>query len=190
MPREYIGQPGASYQRRPQLSRGDEWVREFLRKSQIGRIATIDNNQPFINTTTFWYDEPNNQIIFHSNIAGRVRSNIEKNPIVSFETDELGRFLPSNVAMEFSLQFRSVVVFGQAKIITEFEVARQLLYGLIRKYFPDMEPGKEYREITNKELRATTVYAIRIESWSGKENWVERADQSDDWLPLDLKWFG
>jgi hypothetical protein len=33
-------------------------------------------------------------------------------------------------------------------------------------------------------LRATSVYAIAIESWSGKENWDERAEQSDEWPPL------
>jgi hypothetical protein len=52
-----------------------------------------------------------------------------------------------------------------------------------------MTAGKEYREITEKELRATSVYAIAIESWSGKENWEARADQSDEWPALDEKWF-
>ena len=97
--------------------------------------------------------------------------------------------LPSNVAVEFSLQFRSVIVFGTAKVVTDPDEARRLLYGLIRKYFPAMSVGKEYREITDKELRATSVYVIQIEEWSGKENWEQRADQSDEWPPLDEKWF-
>jgi hypothetical protein len=52
-----------------------------------------------------------------------------------------------------------------------------------------MTAGKEYREITDKELRATSIYAIDIEAWTGKENWEEHADQSDEWPPLDEKWF-
>jgi hypothetical protein len=68
-------------------------------------------------------------------------------------------------------------------------VARRVLYGLIHKYFPKVTEGKEFREITDKELRATSVYAIAIESWSGKENWKDRADQSDEWPALDGKWF-
>jgi nitroimidazol reductase NimA-like FMN-containing flavoprotein (pyridoxamine 5'-phosphate oxidase superfamily) len=99
------------------------------------------------------------------------------------------KFLPSNVALEFSVQFRSVMVFGTARLITGPAEARGLLYGLIKKYFPGMSAGKEYREITDKELRATSVYAIQIESWSGKENWKDRADQSDEWPGLDEKWF-
>jgi len=189
MPRDYISQPPTAYQRRPHLTRDDDWIRLFLKSAKIGHIATSIDGQPFINPTTFWYDEENHQIVFHSNVTGRIRSNIESSPKVSLEASELGRFLPSNVALEFSLQYRSVAVFGTARVVSEPEEARRLLYGLIGKYFPKMTAGKEYREITDKELRATSVYAIQIESWSGKENWDEHAEQSDEWPPLDEKWF-
>jgi len=189
MPRDYNNHQPVAYQRRPHLTRDDDWIRAFLKEAKIGHIATSVDGQPFINPTMFWYDEVNHQIVFHSNVAGRVRSNIGNNPKVSLEASELGRFLPSNVALEFSLQFRSVIVFGNARVVENPGEARRLLYGLIGKYFPKMTVGKEYREITDKELRATSVYAIEIEAWSGKENWEERADQSDEWPPLDAKWF-
>jgi nitroimidazol reductase NimA-like FMN-containing flavoprotein (pyridoxamine 5'-phosphate oxidase superfamily) len=189
MPRDYTDQSPTAFQRRPHLTRDDEWIRAFLREAQVVHIASSADGQPFINPTMFWFDEVNHQIAFHSNVAGRVRSNIEANPQVCLEASQLGRFLPSNVALEFSLQFRSVAVYGPARIVTDPEEARRLLYGLIGKYFPTMTAGKEYRAITDKELRATSVYAIRIEAWSGKENWAERADQSDEWTPLDEKWF-
>ncbi|WKZ35415.1 MAG: pyridoxamine 5'-phosphate oxidase family protein [Anaerolineales bacterium] len=189
MPRKYQNHPPTAFQRRPHLTRDDAWVRAFLKEAKVGHIATSVDGQPFINPSTFWYDEENHQIVFHSNIAGRVRSNIEINPKVSLEASELGKLLPSNVALEFSLQYRSVLVFGTASIVSDPDEARRLLYGLIGKYFPDMTAGKEYREITDKELRATSVYTIQVEEWSGKENWDERAEQSDEWTPLDDKWF-
>ena len=189
MPRDYTNQPPTAYQRRPHLTKDDDWIRSFLHEAQVGHIASSYDGQAFINPTTFWYDENNHQIVFHSNVAGRVRSNIESNPKVSLEASILGKLLPSNVALEFSLQYRSVVVFGNARIVKDSDEARRLLYGLIGKYFPKMTAGKEFREITDKELRATSVYAIDIETWSGKENWDERAEQSDEWPPLDEKWF-
>ncbi len=82
-----------------------------------------------------------------------------------------------------------MIVFGKVRLISDPAEARRDLYGLIRKYFPSMTAGKEFREITDKELQRTTVYAIQIEEWSGKENWKDRADQSDEWTPLDEKWF-
>lgn len=189
MPRIYENQSPTAFQRRPHLTKDDAWIRVFLKEAKVGHVATSLDNQPYLNPTSFWYDEENHQIIFHSNIVGRVRSNIEINPKVSMEASELGKLLPSNVALEFSLQYRSVIVFGTARIVTDPDEARRLLYGLIGKYFPAMTAGKEYREITDKELRATSIYAIKIEAWSGKENWKPRADQSDEWPPLDGKWF-
>jgi nitroimidazol reductase NimA-like FMN-containing flavoprotein (pyridoxamine 5'-phosphate oxidase superfamily) len=189
MPRDYSNQSPTAFQRLPEYERDENWIRPFLHEARVGHIASARDRQPFLNPSTFWFDEENHQIVFHSNLAGRIRSNIEANPKVCFEASELGRMLPSNVALEFSLQFRSVIVFGTARWVSNPEEARRVLYGLINKYFPAMTAGKEFRPITDKELARTSVYAIQIEEWSGKENWKDRADQSDEWPPLDAKWF-
>jgi nitroimidazol reductase NimA-like FMN-containing flavoprotein (pyridoxamine 5'-phosphate oxidase superfamily) len=187
MPRNHQSQSPTAFQRLPEYQRDEEWIRAFLRAAKIGHIASDQDGQPFVNPSTFWFDEENHQIIFHSNVAGRIRSNIESNSRVCFEASELGKLLPSNVALEFSLQFRSVIIFGKARLITDSEEARRVMYGLIHKYFPEMTAGKEFREITDKELKRTSIYAIQIEEWSGKENWKDRADQSDEWPALDDK---
>jgi len=189
MPRNYTEQAPTAYQRLPEYKRDDDWIRAFLRTATVGHIASSRDGQPFLNPSTFWFDEDNHRIIFHSNVTGRVRSNLENSPRVCFEASELGKMLPSNIALEFSLQYRSVIVFGTAHLVTNPAEARNVLYGLIQKYFPKMQPGKEYREITDKELKRTSVYAIQIEEWSGKENWKDCADQSDEWTPLGEEWF-
>ena len=188
MSRDYSQAPTA-YQRLPEYARDDAWIRAFLHEAKIGHIASTWDDQPFLTPSNFWFDEANQQVIFHSNIAGRVRANLERNSKVCLEVSEMGKLLPSNIALEFSLQYRSVLVFGSARILEDPEEKRIALYGLIKKYFPAMEAGKEYRPITDKELKRTTVYAIKIESWSGKENWKERADQSDEWPALDKSRF-
>jgi nitroimidazol reductase NimA-like FMN-containing flavoprotein (pyridoxamine 5'-phosphate oxidase superfamily) len=189
MPRDYQNESPAAFRRLPEYQRGDEWIRAFLREAKVGHVASARDGQPFLNPSTFWFDEANHQIVFHSNVAGRIRSNIENNPRVAVEVSELGKLLPSNVALEFSLQFRSVTVFGNARLVSDPVEARRVMYGLIHKYFPAMTAGKEFREITDQELKRTSIYAIRIEEWSGKENWKDRADQSEEWPALDKKWF-
>ena len=189
MPRNYQDKSPVAFQRLPEYQRDEEWIRAFLREARVGHIASTQDGQPFLNPSTFWFDEANRQIVFHSNVAGRIRSNIESNPRVCFEASELGKLLPANVALEFSLQFRSVTVFGTARLIDDPEEARRVMYGLIHKYFPRMTAGKDFREITDKELKRTSIYAIQIEEWSGKENWKDRADQSDEWPALDEEWF-
>src|SRR5262245_54923734 len=153
MPRDYQNESPTAFQRLPEYQRDDEWIRAFLREAKVGHIASAQDSQPFLNPTTFWFDEANHQIVFHSNVAGRIRSNIESNSKVAFGTSELGKMLPANVALEFSLQFRSVVIFGTARLVYDPEEARRVMYGLIHKYFPEMTAGKEFREITDKELK-------------------------------------
>jgi nitroimidazol reductase NimA-like FMN-containing flavoprotein (pyridoxamine 5'-phosphate oxidase superfamily) len=179
----------SAHQRLPEHVRGDDWIRDFLHRGQIAHVASLWDDQPFVTPSTYFYDEAGHRLIFHSNISGRIRTNIEHHPHVCAEVSETGRFLPSNVALEFSLQFRSAVVYGKAFILQDEQEQRKVMHKLIAKYFNKMQLGKDYRPATEKELRRTSVYEIRIESWSGKENWKDRADQSDQWPALDKEWF-
>ncbi len=171
-------------QRNPEYSRSDDWIVRFLKEADVGHIATRWDDQPFITPSIFWYDQERHEIYFHSNIVGRVRANIERHPQVCFEVSRVGNPLPSNVALEFSIQYASVIAFGKIRVIDDEVEKQRALYGLIEKYFPEMSAGKEYRPITEKELARTSAYVISIESWSGKENWKDQAEQSDEWNPL------
>lgn len=189
MPRDYENQSPIAFQRLPEYIRDESWRKDLLHRAHIARIASRWDVQPFINTSTFFYDEAGSRIIFHSNIAGRVRANIEQYPEVCVEVSEFGKLLPSNIALEFSLQYRSVIIFGQAYLIENESEKRKVLHQLIQKYFGEMQIDKDYRPATDKELKRTSTYEIKIESWSGKENWKDMTDQSDEWSPLDPKWF-
>lgn len=175
--------------RRPEYARDNDWIVEFLAHSQVGHIATRWDEQPFITPTLFWYDPETNAIYFHSNITGRVRANAEHHPRVCFETSRAGKLLPSNVALHFGIQYESVIAFGKIRVLEDEAEMQRGLYGLLKKYFPGMVPGDHYRPITEQELMRTSVYAIHIESWTGKRNWKSRAGQSDEWQPLDESWF-
>ena len=189
MPKNYaLTHTPANEQRRPENACDDDWIRHFLHHAQVGYIATHWDEQPFINPSIFWYDPSRHELYFHSNVIGRVRANAERHPQVCFAASRSGRLLPSNVALEFSIQYESVIVFGKVRLLEELEAKRRALYGLIQKYFPEMTPGKDYRPITDQELKRTSVYAIAIESWSGKRNWPEQAEQSPDWPPLGQEW--
>ena len=171
--------------RRPKYAQDELWIRDFLGRVKVGHIATRWDEQPFITPTNFWYDPEQHEIYFHSNIVGRLRANLERHPEVCFEACEAGEILPSNVALEFSQQYESVIAFGKIRILQDEEEQRQALYGLINRYFPEMKPGIHYRPIIEQELKRTSVYAMSIESWSGKRNWKEHAEQSDEWPSLN-----
>lgn len=190
MPKDYdINTTPLNQVRRSQNAQDDAWTRDFLCRAQIGHLATVWDDQPFVIPISFWYDPERREIYFHGAHVGRMRANARRHERVCFEACEAGRYLPSNAAIEFGVQYESAIAFGVIRKLEDAEEKRRALYGLLRKYFPAMTAGREYRPITDAELKRTGVYAIAVESWSGKRNWHDRAAQVDDWPPLDEKWF-
>ena len=169
----------------------DKQIVDLLDKTMVGHVATRDKNQPFIIPTTYWYSKEKHEIYFHSNAFGRIRYNANHYPEVCFECFESGRLLPSNIPLEKSIQYKSVMIFGAVHIIDDSNQKRAILNGLLEKYFGQMESGKDYRPITDKELKQTSVYRIIIDHWSGKDNWPEKAEQAEnnEWPDLESKWF-
>ncbi len=108
MPLDYSSKEPTGHQRLPEYTRDDDWIKSFLHRGLIGHVAHASGTQPFVTPTNYWFDEDKHRIVFHSNITGRTRSNLENQPLVCFEISEFGRLLPSNVALEFSIQYRSV----------------------------------------------------------------------------------
>src|SRR5262245_13405751 len=139
MPKNYaLDVTPANMQRRPQHAKDDAWIAAFLERAPIAHIATRWDMQPFINHSTFWYDEAQHEIYFHSNVMGRVRANSEHYPEVCVEVSEFGKLLPSNVALEFSIQYASVICFGHIRVIDDDAARQRALSGLIQKYFPTL----------------------------------------------------
>ncbi|WP_424949489.1 pyridoxamine 5'-phosphate oxidase family protein [Deinococcus sp.] len=173
--------------RRPGNRRDDAWIRALLTRLQVCRIATRWDDQPFINPTTFVYRPDIHDIVFHSNLAGRIRANAERageqDEQVCFEASEFGRLLPSNHPLELSVQYRSVIAFGRVALL-EGQAAREALETLCAKMFPALRLGREMQPISDDDLARTSVYSLKVREWSGKENWQERAEQTEEWPPL------
>jgi len=177
--------------RNKSLEMDDNWIVKFLNEIKVGHISTLNGEQPFINPTSFWYSVKNHEIYFHSNAYGRMRYNAENTSKACFECFRSGRLLPSNLALEVSFQYECVIAFGNIRVLNLMNEKRHMLNGLLHKYFGEMESGKDYRPITDEELKQTSVYGIKINSWSGKRNWEDQAEQAEcgEWPDLDPKWF-
>ena len=154
---------------RKERAKDEAWIKSFLNKVPFGTLATDFEGQPYIKPTSFAYTETENAIYIHGALEGRMKTNLEANPRVSFCVAEMGRLLPADTAMEVGVEYASVVVFGKATLVTDPEQARHALQLLLDRYFPQFTSGVDYREIQKEELAITSVYQIEIESWSGKE---------------------
>src|SRR4030042_6936408 len=106
---------------RKDRAKDDAWIRAYLQRVPFGMIATEYQGQPFLKPTTFVYAEAEHAIYIHGALVGRMRTNLELNPRVSFCIAEMGRLLPADTAMEVGGEYAAVVVFGKVEVITEAE---------------------------------------------------------------------
>jgi nitroimidazol reductase NimA-like FMN-containing flavoprotein (pyridoxamine 5'-phosphate oxidase superfamily) len=146
----------------------DAWITNFLELAGMATVATSQGDQPFLSTLLFAYDLEARAIYFHTARRGRVWENITANPRVCLTAAEMGRLLPADTALNFSVEYQSVVVFGTAHLVEESCEAERGLQLILDKYFPHLHPGQDYRPITETERSTTAVYRLDIEEWSGK----------------------
>ena len=173
MPKAYAALPVHQVRRSDRAVEDDTWIRAFLHRAPSGVLATVHEGQPFINSNLFAYDETAHAIYMHTAQVGRTRANIEGDERVCFSISEMGRLLPADEALEFSVEYAGVAVFGSAELVHDKDEATHALQMLLDKYAPHLKPERDYRPINDAELKRTAVYRIRIENWSGKKKEVE-----------------
>jgi len=118
-----------------------EKIIEFLSSQQTGRISSIDENgYPQIIPMNFVYIS--DVIYMHSHVRGEKLDNIRRNQKVGFEVDKNLEFLPSYFSdpTDASLAdtlYISVVIKGNASIVSDKEEKTTALNGLMKKYQPE-----------------------------------------------------
>ena len=147
-----------------------EKIIEFLSSQQTGRISSIDENGfPQIIPMNFVF--MNDAVYIHSHIRGEKLDNIRRNQKVGFEVDKSLEFLPSYFSdpTDASLAdtlYISVVIKGNASIVSDKEEKTNALNGLMKKYQPEggYEPIKPDMDV----LKEVEVIKIIPESLRGK----------------------
>ena len=174
-----MSENGAGPDPRSQLRRRDRakdeaWIRAYLEASSFGFLATMgEEGQPYLNSNIYVYDDTRRCIYLHTHRTGRTRDNLAVPEKVAFSVASMGRLLPAPEALEFSVEYAGVVVFGTGRLVDDATEAERGLQMLLDKYAPHLEAGRDYRPVTPRELERTAVYRIDVETWSGKQKEVE-----------------
>lgn len=173
MPRDYLNDAPTRMRRDDRAVTDDAWIIDFLQREAVGTLATAHDNQPYVNTNLFVYDPADHSIIFHTARVGRTRSVIEQNPQAVFTVMQMGRLLPADEALEFSVEYVGVSAFGTIEIIDDEDEALAALQLVMDKYAPHLQAGDDYRPPVPEELPRTSVFRLNISDWVGKKKEVE-----------------
>ena len=134
----------------------------ILNRGISGVLAvTGDQGYPYAVPLSYVYD--NNKIFFHCALSGHKLDAIAANNKVSFCVVGQDRVMPQ----EYTTYFRSVIIFGRARILEDPIEKRTALEKFAAKYSPEQETGR-LREI-DRLFERTCMVEIVIEHITGKE---------------------
>ncbi|GMV07684.1 MAG: hypothetical protein AMXMBFR53_39590 [Gemmatimonadota bacterium] len=128
-----------------------------------------EDGQPYLNANLFVFDEARHCLYLHTHRTGRTRRNVGAHDRVVFSATAMGRLLPADEALEFSVEYAGAVVFGRGVVVEDDQEAAHGLRLLLERYAPHLRYGEDYRHVTDDELKLTAVYRVDIETWSGKQ---------------------
>lgn len=134
----------------------------LLARGEYGVLSTCDGNGQ-VYGVPLSYANTATKIYFHSAQTGHKLENILYHPEVCFTVVGKTKVLPK----KFSTAFESVIVFGEAQLISDREEKRKALNLLAWKYAPEFpEEGEAY---IDRAIDHTTVVGITIRHYTGKK---------------------
>ena len=139
-----------------------EESKEILKKGKTAVLAVSgDNDYPYTVPVNYVYY--NDKIYFHCAKTGHKLDSIKRNSKVSLCVIAKDDILQS----KYTTVYKSVIVFGKARLLEDEEKMREALTVFAEKYCPDFKEGIP-AEI-DREFPATCVVEIEPRHISGKQ---------------------
>jgi len=141
-------------------------IEEILSKSEVCRIAMIDNDQPYIVPLNYGYY--NNALYIHSAPRGKKIDLLKRNNKVCFEIEYFSKIVKHELACDWSTKYRSVIGYGDVEIITDFEEKKKGLDIIMAHYG---KPGNNVYK--DKQVDFIVILKLNIKQITGRQlgNW-------------------
>lgn len=136
---------------------------EILKSRTSGVLSLLGNDDyPYAVPISYVYD--NYKIYFHSARTGHKIDAIKKYNKASFCVIDQDDIVPK----EYTTYFRSVIVFGKIRILTDENESREAIKKLAIKYNPK-DSMVNRNQVISKELSLLCMIELSIEYMTGKE---------------------
>ena len=160
-----------------------ELVHAVLDEGLVAHVGLVTDDGPVV--IPMLYARDGDRLLLHGSVASRLMRAGRATAMCVTVTLVDGLVLARS-AFHHSMNYRSVVVFGQATAITDPDERLAALGVLVEHLVPGRTPGT--RPPNDKELRATLVLALPLDEASVK---VRTGPPSDDDADLGLSnWAG
>jgi hypothetical protein len=151
-------------------------VNAILDAAFICHVGFVAHGQPFVIPTS--YARVNDELFIHGSAASRMLRNLSEGIPVCVTVTHVDGLVLARSAFHHSINYRSVMVFGTAQLVTD----EQAKFDALRAFTEHIIPGRwpEIRRPNAQELKATTVLALPLQEASAKIRTGPPKDDDED----------
>ena len=153
-----------------------ERVYAILDEAFICHVGFVADGQPVVIPTG--YGRIGNVLYIHGSAASRMLRTLGAGIDVCVTVTLVDGLVLARSAFHHSFNYRSVVVFGKARLVTEAAEKMAALHAFTEHVIPGR--WQEVREPNDGELKATTVLALPLEEASAKIRTGPPIDDEED----------
>ena len=165
-------------------------VNAILDEALVCHVGFVSDGQPFVIPTI--HARAGDEVFVHGSAASRMLKTLQGGVPVCLTATLLDGLVLARSAFHHSMNYRSVVVLGDAQAVTDEREKWDALHAIVEHVAPGR--WKEVREPSAKELAATLVLRLPIEEASAKVRTGPPLDDEEDYalecwagvLPLRL----
>ncbi|MCP5106350.1 MAG: pyridoxamine 5'-phosphate oxidase family protein [bacterium] len=138
----------------------------IMQKADVCRLGLAVDNTPYVVPVNYGYDTETNCIFIHCAKEGRKLDMIRQNNTVCFEMDvDMEIADRGKTACNWSTSYRSVIGYGTASMVEDFEQKKNALDIIMNHY-----SSNESFEYKKKSIEGVGIIKIAVTHLSGKKS--------------------
>ena len=158
-----------------------ELIYSILDEALVAHVGFVANNQPFV--IPMAYGRQGDRLYLHGSSVSRLLKTLERGIELCCTVTILDGLVIARSLFHHSMNYRSVVLFGKAQLVTSEAEKMKALQALTEQMIPGR--WQEARLPKTNELKATNVLSLVIEEGSAKVRTGEPNDDLEDYsLPF------
>ncbi len=146
-----------------------EEAAEILSAGFVAHVGFIEDGLPYVIPLSYHYDsEQPDKLYLHGSVRSRAMDLLATGAPVCVTVTLTDGLVYSRKAMNHSMNYRSVVLFGTAREITDHDEKFALFDSMVQRYFPDRLLERDYNPPPASDLGVTSLVEVQVEEWSAK----------------------
>jgi nitroimidazol reductase NimA-like FMN-containing flavoprotein (pyridoxamine 5'-phosphate oxidase superfamily) len=152
-------------------------IHAILDEGYVCHVGFAIEGQPYVIPTA--YGRAGNQIYIHGSAASRMLRSLAQGVEVCVTVTVVDGLVLARSAFRHSMNYRSVVILGTARLVTDPTEKEQALRCFTNHVVADR--WEEVRQPNEKEMLSTSVLALPLDETSAKVRSGPPLDLEDDW---------